>query len=176
LQAAPDGFRGCGAADVARKADADQNVLQEESTMKATVYAVLLASLVAAGASAATSKPRAFFIEPKNGATVKTTGADAKVHLKLGVENYKLAAVPDGEVKTARPGVGHFHIGVDTPCVASGKTIVKGTPSWVHFGKGDSEMDMQLTPGTHKLAVQFADDLHNAIKGMCTTITIKVAS
>lgn len=142
--------------------------------MKATVYAVLLTSLVAVGVSAA-GKPRVFFVEPKNGATVKTAGPDAKVHLKLGVENYKLAAVPDGEVKTVRPGVGHFHIGVDTPCVASGKTIVKGTPSWVHFGKGDSEMDMQLTPGKHTLAVQFADDLHNAIKGMCTTITVNVA-
>ncbi len=138
--------------------------------MKATVCLVLLTSLVAVGASAATSKARAFFVEPKTGATVKSP-----VHLKLGVENYKVAAVPDGEVKTARPGVGHFHVGVDTPCVASGKTIVKGTPSWVHFGKGDSEMDMQLTPGKHKLAVQFADDLHNAIKGMCTTIAVNVA-
>ena len=138
--------------------------------MKATVYAVLLASLVAVGASAATAKARVFFVEPKNGATVKE-----KAHLKFGVENYKIAAVPDGEVKTARPGVGHFHVGVDTPCVASGKTIVKGTPSWVHLGKGDTEMDMQLSPGTHKLVLQFADDLHNAIKGMCTTITVKAA-
>ena len=52
---------------------------------------------------------------------------------------------------------------------------MKGTPSWVHFGKGDSEIDMQLTPGKHKLALQFADDLHNTIKGMCTTITVNVA-
>ena len=138
--------------------------------MKATVYAVLLTSLVAVGASAATAKARVFFVEPKNGATVTE-----KVHLKFGVANYKIAAVPEGEVKTARPGVGHFHVGVDTPCVASGKTIVKGTPSWVHLGKGDTEMDMQLSPGTHKLALQFADDLHNAIKGMCTTITVNVA-
>ena len=137
--------------------------------MKATVCAVLLTSLVAVGASAA-AKARVFFVEPKNGATVKE-----KVHLKFGVENYKIAAVPDGEVKTARPGVGHFHVGVDTPCVASGTTIVKGTPSWVHLGKGDTEMDMQLSPGTHKLALQFADDLHNAIKGLCTTITVKAA-
>jgi hypothetical protein len=141
--------------------------------MKATVYAVLLMSLVAVGASAATAKARVFFVEPKNGATVKSPPAG--VHLKFGVENYKIAAVPDGEVKTARPGVGHFHVGVDTPCVASGATIVKGTPSWVHLGKGDTEMDMQLTAGKHKLALQFADDLHNAIKGLCTTITVNVA-
>ena len=141
--------------------------------MKVVSYLVLFASLVAVGGygarqvSAQSAKPRIFFVEPKNGASVKSP-----VHLMFGVENYKIAAVPDGEVKTARPGVGHFHVGVDTPCVASGKTIVKGTPSWVHLGKGDSEMDMQLSPGKHKLALQFADDLHNAIKGLCTTITV----
>ena len=138
--------------------------------MRATGYLVLFASLVAVSATAATPKPRVFFVEPKAAATVKSPA-----HLKFGVENYKIAAVPDGEVKTARPGVGHFHVGVDTGCVASGKTIVKGTPSWVHFGKGDSEIDMQLTPGKHKLALQFADDLHNAIKGLCSTITVSVA-
>ena len=111
-----------------------------------------------------------FFVEPKANATVKSPA-----HLKFGVENYKIAAVPDGTVETARPGVGHFHVGIDVPCVDDGKTIVKGTPSWVHFGKGDSEIDMQLTPGKHKLALQFADDLHNAIKGMCTEITVNVA-
>jgi hypothetical protein len=36
-------------------------------------------------------------------------------------------------------------------------------------------MDMQLSPGKHKLALQFADDLHNAIKGLCTTITVNAA-
>jgi hypothetical protein len=143
--------------------------------MKATVYVVLLTSLVAVGASAATAKARVFFVEPKTGATVKATGADAKVHLKFGVENYKVAAVPAGEVKTARPGVGHFHVGVDTACLASGKTIVKGTPSWIHFGKGETEIDMQLTPGKHKLSLQMADDLHNAVRGLCSTITINVA-
>jgi hypothetical protein len=138
--------------------------------MRATGYLVLFAFLVAVGATAATPKPRVFFVEPKTGATVKSP-----VHLKFGIANYKIAAVPDGEVKTARPGVGHFHVGVDTPCVASGATIVKGTPSWVHLGKGDTEMEMQLSPGKHKLALQFADDLHNAIKGLCTTITVNVA-
>ena len=138
--------------------------------MRATVCLVLFASLVAVGAAAATPKPRVFFVEPKTGATVKSP-----LHLKFGIANYKIGAVPDGTVTTARPGIGHFHLGIDTPCLASGKTIVKGTPSWVHFGKGDSEFDTQLTPGKHKLALQLADDLHNAVKGACTTITVTVA-
>ena len=134
-----------------------------------------LASLVAAAVTTAyagvwaAGKPRIFFIEPKNGATVKSP-----VHLKFGIENYQIAAVPEGDVKTARPGVGHYHVGVDTGCLEPGKTIVKGTPSWVHFGDGKDVFDSQLTPGKHKLAVQLGDDLHNTMPGTCTTITVTV--
>jgi hypothetical protein len=149
---------------------------QRSVTMKvAAGYLVLVASLAAVGAygsrqvSAQSAKPRIFFVEPKNGATVKSP-----VHLKFGVENYKIAAVPEGDVKTARPGVGHYHVGVDQSCLQPGATIVKGTPQWVHFGKGDSEIDMQLTPGKHKLALQLGDDLHNTVKGLCSTITVNV--
>lgn len=118
---------------------------------------------------AAAGKPRIFFVQPKNGATVKSP-----VHLKFGIENYTIAAVPEGTVTTARPGVGHYHVGVDTGCLKPGETIVKGTPSWIHFGKGDSEIDMQLTPGKHRLSLQLGDDLHNTVKGLCSTITVNV--
>jgi hypothetical protein len=129
----------------------------------AAVYTTLAPAVEAQG------KPRIFFVEPKNGAMVKSP-----VHLKFGIENYKIAPVPEGDVKTARPGVGHFHVGVDTGCLKPGQTIVKGTPSWIHFGKGDSEIDMQLTPGKHRLALQLGDDLHNTVKGLCSTITVNV--
>jgi hypothetical protein len=113
--------------------------------------------------------PRVFFVEPKDGATVKSP-----VHLVFGIENYSLAAVPPGEVTTARPGMGHHHIGVDQDCLPAGTTIVKGTPSWVHFGDAKTEMDMQLPPGTHKLTLQLGDDLHNTMTNMCQTITVNV--
>jgi hypothetical protein len=82
--------------------------------------------------------------------------------------------VPPGDVTTARPGIGHYHIGVGVSCLPPGKTIVKGTPSWVHFGDGKSEIDMQLTPGRHRLALQIGDDLHNTIAGTCQMITVTV--
>ena len=137
-------------------------------------YLVLFASLVAVGAYgsrqvSAQGKPRIFFVEPKNNATVKSP-----VHLKFGIENYKIAPVPEGDVKTARPGVGHYHVGVEQNCLKPGETIVKGTPQWVHLGKGDTEMDMQLTPGKHKLSLQLGDDLHNTVPGLCSTITVNV--
>ena len=114
-------------------------------------------------------KTRVFFVEPKNGATVTSP-----VHMKFGSEGIEIAAVPPGDVKTARPGIAHYHVGIDQDCLPAGKTIVKGTPSWVHFGDGKSEIDMQLTPGRHKLALQIGDDLHNTVPGFCSTINVTV--
>ena len=133
----------------------------------ATVAAAAFYGTYAPARVEAQGKPRIFFVEPKNGASVKSP-----VKLKFGIENYKIAAVPEGDVKTARSGIGHYHVGVDTGCLQPGKTIVKGTPSWVHLGKGDSEMEMQLTPGKHRLSLQLGDDLHNTVKGLCSTITV----
>jgi len=131
------------------------------------VVAIIGAFSVSAGAQA--KKARVFFIEPKNGAQVTSP-----VHMKFGSEGIEIAAVPPGDVTTARPGIGHYHIGVGVSCLPTGKTIVKGTPSWVHFGDGKSEIDMQLTPGRHRLALQIGDDLHNTIAGTCQMITVTV--
>ena len=82
--------------------------------------------------------------------------------------------MPAGDVTTARPGIGHYHVGVGVSCLAAGKTIVKGTPSWIHFGDGKAEIDMQLTPGRHRLALQIGDDLHNTLPNTCSMITVTV--
>src|SRR5476649_1722572 len=137
----------------------------------------LLVGVIIAAASAfvgAQPKPkpvklRVFFVEPKAGAIVSSP-----VHMKFGSEGVEIGAVPAGDVTTARPGIAHYHVGVGVSCLAAGKTIVKGTPSWVHFGDGKSEIDMQLTPGRHKLALQLGDDLHNTLPGACQVITVTV--
>ena len=118
---------------------------------------------------AAAKKPRVFFVEPKNNATVTSP-----VHMKFGSEGIEISPVPPGDITTARPGMAHYHVGIDQDCLAAGKTIVKGTPSWVHFGDGKDVFDSQLTPGKHKLALQLGDDLHNTMPGTCTVITVNV--
>ena len=82
----------------------------------------------AAKPAASSSAPRVFFIEPSDGATVKSP-----VKLRFGIENYELAAVPQGDVTVARPRMGHHHVGVDTECLPSGHVIPKANP-WVHHG------------------------------------------
>jgi hypothetical protein len=112
-----------------------------------------------------------YFIEPKDGATVTSP-----VKLRFGLDGYELAAVPTDPIKPeqVRPGVGHHHIGVNMDCLPTGTEIVKGTPSWVHFGTGNTEIDMQLPPGKTKLTLQLGDDLHRTIEGFCESITVNV--
>jgi hypothetical protein len=119
--------------------------------------------------AAAPQPPRVFFVDPADGATVKSP-----VHLRFGAENIAIMPVPAGDVTAARPGMGHHHLGVDQDCLAPGTNIVKGTPQWVHFGDGTTEMDLQLTPGMHKLSLQIGDDMHNTMANLCQTITINV--
>ena len=114
---------------------------------------------------------RVFFVEPQDAATVKSP-----VKVRFGLEGYELATVPK-ETPTpeqVRPGMGHHHLGIDMDCLPAGTEIVKGTPSWVHFGTGATEIDVQLEPGTHKLTLQLGDDLHRTIEGFCQTITVNV--
>jgi len=120
-------------------------------------------------ATSAAKKPRVFFIEPKNNATVTSP-----MHMKFGSENIEIAAVPPGDVTKTRPGVAHYHVGIDQKCLRSGKAIVKGTPSWVHFGDGKDVFDTQLTPGKHTLALQLGDDLHVTMPRTCAVITVNV--
>jgi hypothetical protein len=123
----------------------------------------------AKSAAKAAPKPRVFFIEPKNGATVSSP-----VKMKFGSEGIEIAAVPPGDVTKTRPGIAHYHVGIDQNCLPAGKNIVKGTPSWVHFGDGKDVFESQLTPGKHKLALQLGDDLHNTMPRTCQVITITV--
>jgi hypothetical protein len=136
-------------------------------------FSALVAAQAAKSAqpAAKAAKPRVFFIEPKNGATLTSP-----VHMKFGSEGVEILPVPAGEITAAqvRKGVAHYHVGIDQDCLAPGKTIVKGTPSWVHFGDGKDVFDSQLTPGKHKLALQLGDDLHNTMPGTCQVITVTV--
>jgi hypothetical protein len=119
---------------------------------------------------------KVYFVEPKDGATVP-----ALTKFVFATDNYEISPVP-ADAKDARPNVGHFHLGVDTDCLPPGTTIPKAeagaTPgtagSWIHFGKGTNNIEMSMTPGPHKFAVEVGDDLHRAVEGLCETINVTV--
>jgi hypothetical protein len=114
---------------------------------------------------------RVFFISPKNGDTIKPMST-----FEFGAERVTIAPVPQGTITEAqvRPGMTHFHLGVDTDCLPAGTIIPKADP-WIHFGDGKAVIEMSLPPGPHKLSVQSGDDMHRTIAGLCETINVTVA-
>ena len=104
------------------------------------------------------------FVKPKDGATV---GSPVKV--KMGVE--KMEVEPAGEIKAGR---GHHHIIVDGGPIDAG-TVVPADKTHIHYGKGQTETELELEPGKHTLTLQFADG-HHASYGpqLSQTITITV--
>lgn len=71
-------------------------------------------------------------------------------------------------------GTGHHHLIVDGNCIPLGETVPKDA-SHHHFGKGQTETTLNLTPGEHTLTLQFADGHHGSYgEAMCRTIKVTV--
>jgi hypothetical protein len=132
-------------------------------------------TLVVAACSGASTPPASagtvFFVSPKNGDTIKPMST-----IEFGSTGATVAAVPPGELKPeqVRAGMIHYHLGVDTDCLATGVAIPKADP-WIHFGDGKKVIEQALAPGPHRLAVQAGDDLHRTLPGMCQVINVTVA-
>jgi len=101
----------------------------------------------------------------KNGATVSSP-----LKVQMGVEGIK--------VDTAGPviaGVGHHHLFIDAEDSLAAGTMVPKDSTHLHFGKAQTEAEVKLTPGKHKLTLQFADGLHRSYGSkLATTITVNV--
>ena len=91
------------------------------------------------------------FVEPKNGATVGTS-----FKVKFAVDGMSVA--PAGEVT---PGTGHHHLLIDTADIEENVAIPMDDKHR-HFGKGQTETEITLAPGKHKLTMQFADGAHRS--------------
>ena len=114
---------------------------------------------------------KVFFTSPTDGAKLNgpLTEGKAKVAVKMGVEN--IVVQPAGEVVK---GTGHHHIIVDGEGIPLG-TIVPKDETHLHFGKGQTEAELELPPGEHKLTLQFADGAHVSYgPSLSSTIKVKV--
>lgn len=111
-------------------------------------------------------QPSVEFLEPVNGATVSE-----KFKVRMKVVGYKIA--PLGEMEK---GKGHHHIVINGGPVEEGK-VVPMDPQHIHFGKGQTETELTLPPGKHKLTLQFGDGAHRSYgPKLSQTIEVKVAA
>ena len=119
---------------------------------------------IGACATASQPKPRVFFVEPQDNATV---GQDVKV--VMGIEGMEIK--PAGDMT---PDTGHHHLIVDAPMIAEGEIVPVDKPEqYKHFGKGQTDAAIRLAPGRHTLTLQLADGAHRSLgERMRKTITV----
>jgi len=91
-----------------------------------------------------------YIISPKNGATVKSP-----VRVQFGLKGMGIA--PAG-VKF--DNTGHHHLLIDSDPPANLAAPLPATDKLLHFGKGQTETLLTLTPGKHTLQLLFADQNH----------------
>jgi len=119
------------------------------------ILAVLLAlSCTAAFADQIASPPGAkvYIISPRNGAQVKSP-----VTVVFGLKGMGIA--PAG-IKF--DNTGHHHLLIDADIPADLTQPQPANEHIMHFGKGQTEAEITLTPGKHTLQLLFADYTHTA--------------
>ena len=78
---------------------------------------------------------------------------------------------PAGEFKDDS---GHHHLLINQTFIEKGNTI-PADQNHLHFGKGQTETELNLSPGIYKLTLQFADGYHRSYgKALSKTIQIEV--
>jgi Domain of unknown function (DUF4399) len=121
--------------------------------MRKLMFVVLAAILASACATASQPKPRVFFVEPTDGATVAQ-----EVKIAMGIEGMEVKLAGD-----MTPDTGHHHLIIDAPMIAEGEIIPVDKPEqYKHFGKGQTDTTVKLAPGKHTLTLQLADGAHRS--------------
>ena len=126
---------------------------------------LVAATALAADRMAAPAGAEVYFIAPQNGAKLHSP-----VTIKFGLKGMGIA--PAG-IKF--DNTGHHHLLVDTDVSELNLDApMPATDKIVHFGKGQTETTLTLTPGKHTLQLIFADYLHQSFDPPLTSKKITV--
>jgi uncharacterized protein DUF4399 len=99
--------------------------------------------------SVSPSEASVFFISPKDGQTLNNP-----ITVKFGLEGMDVS--PAGK---SQPNAGHHHLLIDTDLPAL-DAPVPSDENHKHFGKGQTETELVLSPGKHRLRLLLGDHLH----------------
>lgn len=97
----------------------------------------------------APANAKVFFVDLKDGATLPP-----RARITFGIANMEIA--PAGQ---ARPNSGHHHLLIDTALPPLDAPIPSDF-NHVHFGRGQTEVELELTPGEHTLQLLLGDHDH----------------
>lgn len=130
-----------------------------------TSHSMNMNSSSVSGVPAVTEGARVFFKNVKNNATISSP-----FKVEMGVDKMSVDTI--GPVVA---GSGHFHIFIDAEDSLALGTVVPTDSAHIHYGKGQTEAEIKLTPGKHKLTLQFADGIHRSYGSkLATTVNVNV--
>lgn len=99
---------------------------------------------------AASAGARAYIISPVNGAKVSSP-----VHVQFGLSGMGIA--PAG---VEYPDAGHHHLLVNAEQLPPANLPIPADDGHRHFGKGQTEALLELSPGEYRLQLLLGDHLH----------------
>ncbi len=118
-------------------------------------FAILSAPVFAAETLPKSPSPegaRVYIISPRDGATVKSP-----VRVRFGLVGMGVA--PAG---IDVPDTGHHHLIIDLDKLPDLNQPLPASENVVHFGKGQTEAKIELSPGKHTLQLVLGDKIHLA--------------
>ncbi len=98
----------------------------------------------------ANSNPEVYFIEPKSGDIVSSTFT-----VKFGLSNFGVAPAGYDIPKT-----GHHHLLVNADLPEDLSLPIKADQNHIHFGLGQTETEITLEKGAHRLRLLLGNYLH----------------
>jgi hypothetical protein len=128
---------------------------------------VLLALPATAADTPSAAGAAVYIVAPKNGESVS-----GPVRVQFGLKGMGVA--PAGvEIE----GTGHHHLIIDKDVPPLNTFLPIDDPQVMHFGKGQTEVELKLAPGKHTLQLVLADKDHKPHKPPLVservTITVK---
>jgi Domain of unknown function (DUF4399) len=129
----------------------------QESRMNRLIVALGISLLAAFAVAADRLTPPAgaevYFVAPHDG---------AKVHSPFAV-SFGLKGMGIAPAGVKFDNTGHHHLLIDTDLSeVKLDAAMPATDKLLHFGKGQTETSLTLTPGKHTLEIVFADYLHQS--------------
>lgn len=108
---------------------------------------------------------KVFFVNLKNGQKIKSP-----FKVQMGVTGIALDSAG-----IIRPASGHHHILIDAGDSLTAGTVVPKDSTHLHYGNAQKEAELTLTPGEHKLTLQYADGIHRSYGSkLASSVTVTV--
>ena len=125
-----------------------------------------MATALNAAPAHAKGKNSVYFSNVKDGQTVPS-----KFTYKFDVTGYTVSPAAEGLID----GTGHHHMIVDGPKFTPPGEVIPMDATHKHYGKGQTEGELELEPGKHTITLQFANAKHESYgKEFAKQITVTV--